>query len=82
MDYGTQKIVKQKLPREICNFSSRQDPISPPKNAAVNGLDDRELHKLRTALLKATTPHHGSHKRQLATKGDPAWKEALAPFRR
>ena len=49
--------------------------------AAVNGLNDKELHKLRTELLKATTPQHGSHLRQLATKGDPAWKEALAPFR-
>ena len=49
--------------------------------AAVNGLDTKELHKLRNALLKATTPYHGSHRRQLALKGDPAWKEALALFR-
>ena len=46
-----------------------------------DGLNDKELHKLRTELLKATAPQHGSHRRQLAAKGDPAWKEALVPFR-
>ncbi len=51
--------------------------------AAVYGMDDKELKKLRSSMLAAKKPNVGgsSATMQLAVKGADSWAAALAPAR-